>query len=73
MAFDGFVERCKVNYQVGEYVTIDGMLDAFRGRRKFPQYIYLISRQSTASKFMRWLMHVARTFYTSKLEIYADK
>lgn len=33
--FEGFVERCQANFSVGEYVTLDEMLECFRGRCPF--------------------------------------
>lgn len=33
--FDHFVDKCVQNYSVGEYITIDEMLEAFRGRCRF--------------------------------------
>lgn len=37
--FDGFVDRCLKNYSVSEYVTLDEMLESFRGRCSFRQYM----------------------------------
>ncbi|KAB0805084.1 hypothetical protein PPYR_02054 [Photinus pyralis] len=37
--FEKFVNKCEQNYQVGEYCTVDEMLENFRGRCKFRQYI----------------------------------
>lgn len=37
--FDGFVKRCLECYTVGENCTIDEMLEGFRGRCSFRQYI----------------------------------
>lgn len=37
--FEGFVKRCIESYTPGLYVTIDEMLEAFRGRCKFGQYL----------------------------------
>lgn len=68
--FGDFVERCNANYQVGEYVTIDEMLDAFRGRCKFRQYI---SNKPAKYGIKIYALVDARTFYTSNLEVYAGK
>ncbi|XP_030750184.1 uncharacterized protein LOC115877973 [Sitophilus oryzae] len=68
--FDDFVGRCTANYQVMEYVTIDEMLDAFRGRCMFRQYI---SNKPAKYGIKIYAMVDARTFYTSNLEIYAGK
>ncbi|XP_020710991.2 piggyBac transposable element-derived protein 4-like [Athalia rosae] len=35
----GCMKRCQENYSVGPYTTIDEMLEAFRRRCKFRQYI----------------------------------
>lgn len=37
--FDEFVDHCKLNYTVGEYCTIDEMLEGFRGKCNFRQHI----------------------------------
>jgi len=37
--FDDFVKRCQDCYTIGENVTIDEMLEGFRGRCNFRQYI----------------------------------
>lgn len=68
--FEEFVGYCQANYQVGENVTIDEMLEAFRGRCKFRQYI--------PSKPARYGIKVyalvdSSEFYTFNLEIYAGK
>nr|CAI5870397.1 unnamed protein product [Callosobruchus analis] len=66
--FELFTENCKQSYAVGEYVTLDEMLFAFRGRCSFRVYIpnkpkkYGIKVFATVD---------SRTFYTSHLEIYA--
>lgn len=65
--FDDFVRRCKENYTVGENCTIDEMLEGFRGRCSFRQYIpnkpnkYGIKIQALVD---------SRTFYTSNMEVY---
>lgn len=68
--FDDFNSRCKNNYQVGEYVTIDEMLEAFRGRCKFRQFI----RNKPAKYGIKIYSLVdARVFYTHNMEIYPGK
>ena len=68
--FETFVQNCLRNYSPSEFVTIDEMLVAFRGRCPFRQYIpnkpakYGIKIQAMAD---------ARTYYTCKMEIYAGK
>lgn len=37
--FDDFVQVSKDNYQVGEYCTVNEMLEHFRGHCKFRKYI----------------------------------
>ena len=68
--FETFVQNCLRNYSPSEFVTIDEMLVAFRGRCPFRQYIpnkpakYGIKIQAMAD---------ARTYYTCKMEVYAGK
>jgi len=63
-----FNQKCKANYSPGQYITLDEMLLAFRGRCSFKMYIpnkpdkYGLKVFSTVD---------ARTFYTTHLEIYA--
>ncbi|KAL4088632.1 hypothetical protein QTP88_023721 [Uroleucon formosanum] len=65
--FDNFVTHCQNNYTVGENVTIDEMLEDFRGRCSFRQYIpnkpnkYGIKIQALVD---------SRTFYTANMEVY---
>eukprot|EP00102_Acyrthosiphon_pisum_P019881 XP_016657091.1 PREDICTED: piggyBac transposable element-derived protein 4-like [Acyrthosiphon pisum] len=67
MIFDGFVQRCQAVYTVGENCTIDEMLEAFRGRCSFRQYIpnkpnkYGIKIQALVD---------SRTFFISNMEVY---
>lgn len=37
--FESFVTNCQKHYQIGEYCTIDEMLESFRGRCKFRVYM----------------------------------
>lgn len=37
--FESFIEKCHSSYIPSQYVTIDEMLDAFRGAYRFGQYI----------------------------------
>ena len=68
--FEMFVQNCLRNYPPSEFVTIDEILVAFRGRCRFRQYIpnkparYGIKMQAMAD---------ARTYYTCKMEVYAGK
>ena len=66
--FEIFVENCKKNYTPSEFVTIDGMLAAFRGNCPFRQYI-----PSKPAKYGIKIHAVcdAKTFYVCNMEIYA--
>ncbi|CAH1991511.1 unnamed protein product [Acanthoscelides obtectus] len=62
--FETFVTNCKQAYSLGFYVTIDEMLEAFRGRCRLRQYI--------ANKPAKYGIKIyglvdARTFFTSNL------
>jgi len=65
--FYNFVTRCQNNYTAGENVTIDEMLECFKKRCSFWQYIpnkpnkYGIKIQALVD---------SRTFYTAKMEVY---
>ena len=65
--FDSFILNCKTHYSLGEYVTIDEMLIAFRGRCSFRMYI-----PSKPAKYGIKVFNLcnARTAYTSNLEVY---
>lgn len=68
--FDTFVENCRTTYSPGEYLTIDEMLVAFRGRCKFRQYI-----PSKPAKYGIKIIALvdATNFYILNLEIYPGK
>lgn len=68
--FDEFVNRRTECYEPSEFLAIDEMLPAFRGRCKFRQYV-----TSKPTKFGITINALvdAKVFYTSKLEIYPDK
>lgn len=68
--FEEFVSNCQKAYRIGEYCTIDEMLDAFRGRCKFRQYI---ANKPAKYGIKIWALVDARIFYTYNLEIYAGK
>lgn len=68
--FDQFVLKCRENYQVGEYCTIDEMLENFRGRCKFRQYI---ANKPAKYGIKVYALVDSRMFYTANLEIYAGK
>lgn len=68
--FEKFQERCQACYTPGENCTIDEMLEGFRGRCSFRQYI-----PSKPNKYGIKIFALAdsRSFYTLKMEIYAGK
>lgn len=68
--FDNFVNACSSNFSIGEYVTIDEMLDAFRGKCRFRQYI---ANKPAKYGIKIYSLADARTFYTHNMEIYAGK
>lgn len=68
--FSDFIQRCQANYQVGEFVTIDEMLDGFRGRCQFRQYI---ANKPAKYGIKIYALVDARMFYTFNLEIYAGR
>lgn len=68
--FDSFVKTCSESYSVGENVTVDEMMEPFRGRCKFRVYM--------KSKPCRYGIKIyatvdSSTFYTAYMEIYAGK
>ncbi|KAL4153044.1 hypothetical protein QTP88_000877 [Uroleucon formosanum] len=68
--FNGFVQKYQENYVVGEYTTIDEMLESFRGRCNFHQYI----RNKPAKYGIKiFALCDARKFYTLNMEVYAGK
>lgn len=68
--FDQFLKSCIESYTISEYSTIDEMLEAFRGRCKFMQYI---ANKPAKYGIKIYALVDARTFYTSNMEIYAGK
>lgn len=65
--FDGFVERCLQNYSVSEYVTLDEMLESFRGRCSFRQYM---PKKPAKYGLKMFALVDAKMMYTCNLEIY---
>lgn len=66
----GFIQRCSENYSAGAYTTIDEMLEAFREKCKFKQYI--------PSKLARYGIKIyslvdSKSFDTLNTEIYCGK
>lgn len=68
--FDQFVTKCQQNYQVGEYCTVDEMLENFRGRCKFRQYI---ANKPAKYGIKIYALVDSRMFYTCNLEVYCGK
>lgn len=68
--YQEFVERCQKYYSLSEYVTVDEMLEAFRGRCSFRQYI---PNKPARYGLKMYALCDARTFYTGNLEIYCGK
>lgn len=65
--FEQFVSRCIDSYTPGEYLTIDEMLEAFRGRCKFRQYI---SNKPDKYGIKIYALVDARTYFTVNMEVY---
>ncbi|XP_050308396.1 uncharacterized protein LOC126744872 [Anthonomus grandis grandis] len=68
--FEDFVQKCQNMYTVSENVTTDEMLEAFRGRCGFRQYI---KNKPARYGIKIFAMVDSKNLYTSNLEIYADK
>lgn len=68
--FEYFNAKCQQQYVVGDVVTIDEMLESFRGRCGFRQYI-----KSKPAKYGIKIFAVvdSKMFYTHNMEIYAGK
>lgn len=68
--FDKFIKNCKQSYSLGEFMTIDEKLEAYRGRCSFIQYI----PNKPAKYGIKIYASVdSKTFYTYNLEIYCGK
>ncbi|KAL4101127.1 hypothetical protein QTP88_021147 [Uroleucon formosanum] len=65
-----FVKNCQNSYSVGEFVTIDEMLVAFRGRCGFIQYM---SQKPAKYGLKYYALCDSKTFYTYSLELYCGK
>ncbi|XP_031337226.1 uncharacterized protein LOC116166413 [Photinus pyralis] len=68
--FEEFVQKCQNNYQIGEYCTVDEMLESFRGRCKFRQYI---ANKPAKYGLKIWALVDSKMYYTHNLEVYAGK
>lgn len=64
---DKFVDNCERNYSLGECMTIDEMLIAFRGRCSFIQYI---PNKPAKYGLKVFVLCDAKTFYVTKIELY---
>jgi len=68
--YDIFSANCRNNYSYGEFITIDEMLFAFRGRCGFVQYM----PQKPAKYGLKFYeLCDSKTFYTSNFELYCGK
>lgn len=67
---DLFIINCKSAYSLGEFITIDEKLQAFRGRCSFVQYI---PNKPAKYGIKMFALCDARTFYTGNLEVYCGK
>ncbi|XP_047543237.1 piggyBac transposable element-derived protein 3-like [Vanessa atalanta] len=68
--FEKFVDCCQKAYTPNEYMTIDEMLFAFRGRCGFR--VYILSKPAKYGIKVQALVD-AKSFYTVNLEVYAGK
>ncbi|CAK1587987.1 unnamed protein product [Parnassius mnemosyne] len=68
--FETFVQKCKECFSTGEYVIIDEMLESFRGRCSFRQYL---PNKPDKYGIKIFAMVDARNFYTSNMEVYVGK
>jgi hypothetical protein len=68
--YDHFLKSCIGSYTISEYATMDEMLEAFRGRCKFRQYI---ANKPAKYGIQIYALVDSLTFYTSNMEIYAGK
>lgn len=68
--FETIVRNFQKTYSIGQYSTIDEMLDAFRGRCSFRMYI---PNKPARYGLKVFLLPDVLTFYTINLEICACK
>ncbi|XP_071650388.1 piggyBac transposable element-derived protein 4-like isoform X2 [Temnothorax longispinosus] len=68
--FEMFTKNCRNSCIPSEYLTIDEMFEAFRGKCSFKQYVPNISSKCGIKIF---ILSDARTFYTINMEIYAGE
>ncbi|XP_046674842.1 uncharacterized protein LOC124363627 [Homalodisca vitripennis] len=68
--FEEFVRQCQASYNVGAFATIDEMLEPFRGRCHFRQYI---ANKPAKYGIKIYAVTDSKTFYTVNMEIYPAK
>lgn len=68
--FEQFVLHCQATYNVGAFATIDEMLEPFRGRCKFRQYI---ANKPAKYGIKIYAVADAKTYFTVNMEIYPAK
>lgn len=68
--FDQFIKNCQEHYSLGEYVCIDEMLVAFRGKSKFKIYM---PKKPAKYGLKIMAMTDARTNYLSNAFLYVGK
>lgn len=68
--FENFVIRCQEYYELNNYVTINEMLEFFRGCGRFRQYI---PNKSAKFRLTIFTLVDSNTYYSFNLEIYAGK
>lgn len=60
------VDKCKTNFSVSDYLTIDKMLESFRSRCGFKYYI---KNKPAKNGVKIFIMIFAKTFYTINIEV----
>nr|CAH7740008.1 unnamed protein product [Callosobruchus chinensis] len=68
--FDDFIRHCQENYSHSAYVTIDEMLQNFRGKCSFRVYM---PKKPGKFGIKIWALTDSKTFYTSNMEVYIPK
>ncbi|XP_043462873.1 piggyBac transposable element-derived protein 4-like [Leptopilina heterotoma] len=68
--FEAFNNNCKKHFTPGQNVTLDEMLESFRGRCSFRQYMPI---KPAKYGIKVWAIVDSRLFYTVNLEIYPGK
>nr|CAH7741984.1 unnamed protein product [Callosobruchus chinensis] len=68
--FDDFIRHCQENYSHSAYVTIDEILQNFRGKCSFRVYM---PKKPGKFGIKIWALTDLKTFYTSNMEVYIPK